>query len=312
MNAIARQGRRLPWLLCATVLALPATGRAGSGFAEFAQYATRVAHLVGWSKDSSSLVYTLRIEYAPGILELSDPMETVVVSARSGKETRSIDAVHHALDETQKNLILQGNRRYSGEAEARVALRVKGGDWRGYHHGDQAGWSIEGGAGMQIPCAIEKDETHQITPSHTFIAPKDATGLEVTFLWSPDGRRIAWLFQGQRKNGAKERAPNGDLLHPSFYEVVIDRTSGPRVQIIGNELLLDRIAEAIEKAGFAPTGHEAAKETPKQSMVYARKGQEANAKAIAAAIPGGAKVEPLKRKSQFDIVVALGRSVNAP
>ncbi len=79
-------------------------------------------------------------------------------------------------------------------------------------------------------------------------------------------------------------------------------TQGPKVAAF------EKAFAALEKAGFAPTHQRAAQDARNRSVVYAAKGNEMDAARIAAALPGGATVEPLTWTAQFDVVVALGHS----
>lgn len=100
-----------------------------------------------------------------------------------------------------------------------------------------------------------------------------------------------------------------------FGELVIDRTLGPRIEIAGDKTMgpetFDKVADAIEQAGFAPTGQRLAKGGAK-TVVYSVKRWKADAAKIAAAIPGGAEVRPMPApRSGFEVSVVLGRSVRA-
>ena len=89
---------------------------------------------------------------------------------------------------------------------------------------------------------------------------------------------------------------------------VITPAAGPRIQLVGKDVApeaFDRCFAALEKAGFAPTGQGPADTARPRAVVYAAKGFEADAKRIAAAVPGGASVEALSWKCKFDVVVAL-------
>jgi hypothetical protein len=94
-------------------------------------------------------------------------------------------------------------------------------------------------------------------------------------------------------------------------KAIIAPTTGPRIAVLGKGLqaaTFGRVADALEKAGFAPTGEGPAEEARASSVVYAAKGQEAAAKKITGIIPGGATIGELSWKTPFDVVVALGAS----
>lgn len=120
---------------------------------------------------------------------------------------------------------------------------------------------------------------------------------------SPDGKRVAHRNELRRCdefNGCAES------VVPRF-----EPARGPRIQLKSMGLAPGteaKAAAALDTAGFAVTSWEAAQAKRATSVVYAGKGQEALAKKLAEALPGGATVEPLTWKAKVDVVVALGSS----
>ncbi len=85
---------------------------------------------------------------------------------------------------------------------------------------------------------------------------------------------------------------------------------GPRLQLLyspgASQSSQDRAAQALQKAGHPPSALGEAKNAHPSSRVFAAKGFEDAARAVAAAVPGGARVEPLTWKPGYDIVVVIG------
>jgi len=121
--------------------------------------------------------------------------------------------------------------------------------------------------------------------------------------WSPDGRYIAWLLRSSTWEGM-----DGSV---AMY-VVIGSGGGARAQVLAAPDVLKQagatVTKAVEAAGLTVVLVGKAQKPREQSVVYAAKGFEAAAKRAAAAVPGGATVEPLTWKPGVELVVALGRS----
>jgi hypothetical protein len=122
----------------------------------------------------------------------------------------------------------------------------------------------------------------------------------VRALFSPDGRRVAWVVYRPRESGEV----------PQFYEVLLSGAVSPRVQVKPDKQSKsgDLIAalQALDRAGFVANPDKVAADHREATIVYAAPGLESAAARLAAALPAGAKVETLTWKPDADIVVALG------
>lgn len=324
-----RWGARLVAVMAVVGLAAEARGNLPEG----ARYPTEVASTIGWTEDSANFVYVRDIEEDAGIR--MKELALVVVDARSGREkSYRLNLEGRAAFQDWLNWRPLVNARlqargFFSETETRangayVVIQAKHGIWPPHKGGISYGqtdelsdpfceWNVTSDWAKPIPCAIQQGK--RIFLSHTFVPPKDTAVAQVIFLWSPDGSRIAWLLRGQPavKEGEKLETvgDRGKPLYKSFYEVVVDRTVGPRIQLAGKEVtpeLFEKVAVAIEKEGFAPTSQDTERPMGDKTVVYARRGFEAEGKKIAAVVPGGATVKPLAGKGRFDVIVALGRS----
>lgn len=127
---------------------------------------------------------------------------------------------------------------------------------------------------------------------------------KVTPYWSPDGSRVAWVLEAS--------APNPFSGDPMKVLVEFSGNGSMAVELLADEALLKQIApkvaSALRKAGFPPARSGKAVKPREKSVVYAASGSEAVAKQVAAAVPGGATVEPLSWKTDCDVVVAVGKS----
>ena len=136
-------------------------------------------------------------------------------------------------------------------------------------------------------------------PSADFTFSHGNQDQRVEFVWSPEGRRVAYLIH-------LESSTDGGGVD---YEVTFGPTQGPRVQVLGVKGLgPDAYAaalDALEKAGLTPTVAGEAKEAHASTVVFAAKGFEADARKAAQALPG-ATVAPLTWKPGYELVVVLG------
>lgn len=128
----------------------------------------------------------------------------------------------------------------------------------------------------------------------------------VRVAWSPDGRRLAWVIH---RNSGMMRDHAQDL-------VKLSAATGPRIELLADKAIAEvagpRVSEALALEGYFVANVGPAKKARDATVVYAAKGFEAQAKALAALVPGGATVEALSWKADSELVVAAGRSVLKP
>jgi hypothetical protein len=164
-----------------------------------------------------------------------------------------------------------------------------------------------------VRCSLQRGGRTQ--ESYRFQVPALASGylsgasVTVSAWWSPDRRRIAWFMS------IVQAKPNGQGDFEIYHRGLVGfaPAEGPRIEIVSRGIpaqTIDRTLAAIEKAGFAPTLVGEAEELRKKTVVYAAGEWAEQAKRVAAAVPGGATVEPLSWKPPYDMVVALGASAN--
>jgi hypothetical protein len=136
-------------------------------------------------------------------------------------------------------------------------------------------------------------------PSADFTFEHMNVDQRVEFVWSPDGRRVAYLVH-------LESATDGSGIN---YAVRFGPTQGPRVQVLGVKGTMPALyvvaASALEKAGLTPISAGEAKNPHPNTVVFAAKGFEADARKAAQALRG-ATVEPLTWKPGYELVVVLG------
>jgi hypothetical protein len=134
---------------------------------------------------------------------------------------------------------------------------------------------------------------------HEFAAP-GLTGL-ISPYWL-DAERVLWLQEDEGGN------PQRDGQH---CEALISRGEAV-VELLGEEALTKKVgadvSAALARGGFTTLRIARAQKARAQSVVYAAKGAEADAAALAALVPGGATVEALSWKSEARLVLALGTS----
>jgi len=136
-----------------------------------------------------------------------------------------------------------------------------------------------------------------------------ANGAAITFSWSPTCNHVAWSIKGR---GIDESTAAGRVDDGFFSTApLLIRPAGPAIHVMAHEsatAAMEPVLAALAAAGFpAHSGPNALKARTK-SVVYSFGGMMEVAKKIAAAVPGGATVEPLTWKSEADIVVAAGTS----
>jgi hypothetical protein len=234
---------------------------------------------VGWTQDGSTFLYACGMD---------EPTEWTLVPARGGKskvvskEEYAAFAASHPLADA-----------LTESKDVKLAF-----DGQGRLDAEHAALEIDG------KVAVRWQRGGAALKSETF----DTKG-SVSWSFSPDGKRVALFFV--QTPDCKPSGTGDFVCTNDGVEARIDRIVGPRVQLLAKGLsseALEKTAEALEKAGFAPTSRDEARAAREKSVVYAAKGLEADARRIAAAVPGGATVEALSWKTKFEVVVALGAS----
>jgi hypothetical protein len=269
----------------------------------------------GWTEDGRYLVYERGIEYGEGIRRRSDTRTYVIIDGRSGQGEKLDEASYkawlkqHPIPEAPWTMRTSPNE---DQNRHEIIIRAKEGRWdSGTYDHYFAEWKVEGPATQPLTCVLKGERSE--FESHTFKPPKGTSYAHVTFTWSPDGRRIAWLFSGRVIRPPAKGEEDAEVL--PFGELFIDRTWGPRIQVGGSGIppeALESVAVAIEKAGFAPTSIVSSGTRRHRTVIRARKEYQEDAKKMATGIPGGASIEPLTGNAQFDVVVEAGRSANKP
>jgi hypothetical protein len=178
---------------------------------------------------------------------------------------------------------------------------------------EKNGFKVEGGTTCTDPSSPMT--CHPDDASYTAVAINGASKRPLASMltaakgiWqaypSPDSAHVAWVFSGKEDLGSDQSQ--------DIDEVWISGDGSFAVEILGlmdaKDTALPRVVKALTEAGFPPAKTGKAVKPRKASVVYTAKGAEAKAKAVAAAIPGGATVEPLTWKSDCDVVVAVGDS----
>jgi hypothetical protein len=241
---------------------------------------------LGWTRDSASFVL------GNGELE-----EWADIDGRSGKK-RVLKGkaaweewvAAHPLSHPPDEEAVPSLRSPDGKAEVRFSAPSAGKDpWWSAGRGPEAkGLTVSVVRGAETQC------------SRQFRAVGD-----ISAFWAPDGRRLAWFQSAELCKPSM-----GDFACEYIDEASVDPVAGPRIHLVafGEDVkVLEAATTALEKAGFAPTGSGPAQKERQRTVVYAAKGKEAQAKAVAAALPGKPAVEPLTWKADADVVVGLGR-----
>lgn len=116
-------------------------------------------------------------------------------------------------------------------------------------------------------------------------------------VWSPDGRRVAWLLHVEPTMPFEPPVqlfsvmPVGPTVHVAVREPDLERSNNALV--------------ALEALGLAPVGLVAAPEVHVAgSVVWAAPGWEDEARRVLAALPGGGEVRPLDGRTAADLVIA--------
>lgn len=198
-----------------------------------------------------------------------------------------------------------GQNSPDGKRQLQVSSKEKEGRWE---KGEflvmgVSPWTGDSGEAPRVPppstFRFGVKEGKKTWPSADFTFEHHNQSQRVEFLWSPDGRRVAYLVH-------LESATDGG---GSDYWLEFGPTQGPRVQVLGVKGTLPALyvlaASSLEKAGLTPTSTGEAKDAHPTTTVFAAKGFEADARK-AAQVLRGATVEPLTWKPGYDLVVVLG------
>jgi hypothetical protein len=162
-------------------------------------------------------------------------------------------------------------------------------------------WSVDGPVKVTLAAARDKDRGQE-TIEQTMEAMYAPTWSGTPF-WDPTGRRVLFLLEEEVTETM--RGPAGGKVE--LYVV----PCAPRVEVLapaGLEGATGRVADAVEKAGFAVVATGAARQPRQATVVYAPEAHAESAARIAAAVPGGATVEKLTWRPKADVVVAIGDS----
>lgn len=119
--------------------------------------------------------------------------------------------------------------------------------------------------------------------------------------WSSDGSAVVFVVT----NVASSAMAEPDIA------IVAARPTALAIEVLTPKQLArgaGKVGDALEKAGFRVLSFGPAQDMRERSVLYVAKGFEEQAKAVAAAVPGGASIEPLSWKTNTDIVVAVGAS----
>jgi len=116
----------------------------------------------------------------------------------------------------------------------------------------------------------------------------------VRWSWSPDCRFVAWVVDDLGSASKVTVRPVGPIIH------VMAHRSAPES--------VDPIVNALIGRGLSPHVGPKALKDREATVVYTSAASAEVAKTVAAAVPGGATVEPLSWTTPADIIVAAGRS----
>ncbi len=193
-----------------------------------------------------------------------------------------------------------------------VKLRIQSEDLTGFSDADAVltEW-VDGrmeASGDLTRLAVEK---HGTTWTHAefqrggslFVLMMGYPWVEVA--WSPTCNHIAYMIPDYVCNSRRS------ISYYSLPSPFIIKPAGPVIHIMAHESAqgtLEPIYDALASAGFYPHIGPNALKARTKTVIYARKPAWKAAEQLAAAVPGGATVEPLTWKSAADIIVAAGTS----
>lgn len=176
-------------------------------------------------------------------------------------------------------------------------------------------WEGDRGKVSDVTLRCEVRRAGTTTVSLEYRSSKHTYELSLYLVWSPDGRRVAWILSdAQGRSGEESQAVMGEMDVWTDVAVAVGPAKGPRIQLLGKglpEAVYADVATRLEKGGFAPTLRGPAKSAREKTVVYSAPSAKADAEAIAALLPGGATVEALTWVAPADVVIALGKSAGA-
>jgi hypothetical protein len=198
-----------------------------------------------------------------------------------------------------------GQQSPDGKRQLQVSSKDKEGRWEKgeFHVTGVSPWTGDSGEEARVPppstFRFGVKEGKKTWPSSDFTFEHGNQSQRVEFIWSPDGRRVAYLVH-------LESATDGG---GSDYWLKFGPTQGPRVQVLGVKGTIPALyvlaVSALEKAGLTPISTGEAKDSHPSTVVFAAKGFEADARKAAQALRG-ATVAPLTWKPGYELVVVLG------
>jgi hypothetical protein len=285
--------------------------------------AYRFAAFLGFTEDGAYAAYTLwEKNCEPG--ELWERQDAVIVEVATGTETRYTLALEGSTAgarktngpakefEAWKKAHPVSSRAGAANGEHRAVVEVKPGSvrWRKstahFEPDERAGTCDERGKCTQGPSVFYSvGDASNAWPVFTAPMHQSAGSYQpgrVEVFWSPDGRRAAFVT-----NWGWVMPEN-----PGHGEVLFVPAAGPRLELLTDSKFSDAAARAamraLDSAGVVVLRRGKAKSARESSVVYASKGAEDFAAKVAAAVPGGASVEPLTWKAEAEVVLALGAS----
>jgi hypothetical protein len=285
--------------------------------------AYRWASFLGFTEDGAYAAYTLWERHCePG--EIWERQDAVVVEVATATATRYTLALEGSAAGFRKNNrpakefeAWKKAHPVSGEAasvngERRAIVEVKPGSarWRKgtarFEPDERAGVCDASGKCTPGPSVFYSiGDASNAWPIFSTPMHQSAGGYQpgrVEVFWSADGKRAAFVT-----NWGWVMPEN-----PGHGEVLFAPATGPRLELVADAKFSDAAAmaamRALDAAGIVVLRRGKAKVERELSVVYAAKGAEDFAAKVAAAVPGGASVEPLTWKADAEVVLALGAS----
>ena len=237
----------------------------------------------GWTKDSSAFVLTLGFED-------DDAEEWHVYAAADGKEMKVAD------EDALKAFLAAHPLADKGDSPDGLDATSDVVEGRTYRPGASVHGHVRRGGKDVSTTAIE-------------LSLNSAASVEGVV--SPDGRHVAWVVSQEESHPTGQ----GDFdVNQDDHAVIAaigggGAAAGPRVMMVRKgvpDAAVAAATDALTKAGYAVARTDPGDDARDKTIVYAAKGFEADAQKIAAAIHGGATVQPLTWKPGYDLVVALG------